>query len=170
MGTFLIIIAVIAFVIFLIAKNQQSTNKPDKTDYYTAANSTTQNNRFVVDKKSKVDAYHSTIGFTVDMEIQSSQNFEIKGTFIDSRKNICLNTTQNEELKIVPEPTNENDKNALKLCNFNNDVLGYIPASSAGRISRLLKTGVVFRAFYDGNTDGKYFRARVNVTEYKKPG
>lgn len=165
METFIIITIIIAIVVIAIVANRNSANKNRTTK---SNNPTLTTKSPKSNMKTKIDDYHLKTGLTVDMEIARTQNFEIKGTFVGARKDVCLRTYKNEELKIVTEPTNEHDKNALLLCNFNNEVLGYIPASSAGRISRLLESGIVFRAFYSNNTEGKYFRARVNVTEYTK--
>ena len=56
----------------------------------------------------------------------------------------------NEQALLVPEPTNRYDRNAIKVCRANGDLLGYIPAHLAERSQpdapsrfRLLDVGVL---------------------------
>ena len=60
------------------------------------------------------------------------------------------NVHDNEDALLVPEPTNRYDKNAIKVCRVNGDLLGYIPAHLAERAQpdapshfRLLDSGVL---------------------------
>src|SRR6185437_6322884 len=44
----------------------------------------------------------------------------------------------NEDARLVPEPTNRYDRNAIKVCRVNGDLLGYIPADLAERDTGVL--------------------------------
>lgn len=47
----------------------------------------------------------------------------------------------NEELKLVPEPENQYDSNAVKIANLAGELLGYLPRYYAAGISELIELG-----------------------------
>lgn len=54
-----------------------------------------------------------------------------------------------EELKLVPEPTNPYDPNAIKVCRTNGEQLGYLPAEQAARFTHDIEIGWTYRATVD---------------------
>ena len=49
-----------------------------------------------------------------------------------------------EELKLVPEPDNESDSYAVKICTFANKMLGYIPRYYSKGVSDRLRNGITY--------------------------
>ena len=66
-----------------------------------------------------------------------------------SRQQIIRNCHAGEVLRLVPEPDNPYDQDAIKVCRENGDQLGYLDAGNAMRITGELSIGWTFRVTVD---------------------
>jgi hypothetical protein len=62
-----------------------------------------------------------------------------------SRQDVIRQCGLGEELKLVPEPTNPRDPNAIKVCRLNGQQLGYLPSNFAVRYVNDTAMGWTFR-------------------------
>lgn len=72
-----------------------------------------------------------------------SQFVFVTGTHVGKRPQICLTLNTGDELKIVREPKNPYDANAIAVCTTKGETCGYIPAKMARWISPVLDAGVI---------------------------
>lgn len=73
-----------------------------------------------------------------------SQFVFVAGTHVGNRPKICLRLREGEELKIVREPENPYDRNAIAIYNTNGERCGFVPAKMARWITPVLDAGVIW--------------------------
>lgn len=81
--------------------------------------------------------------YLLDTSGRFSIGFIAAGTHLEEQRNVCLKRTNHEEVRVVREPANSYDPNALAIKTGRGELCGYIPAEKAKWISGLLDAGVV---------------------------
>lgn len=64
-----------------------------------------------------------------------------------SRREVIRNLAEREELRLVPEPNNEFDPNAILVCTQDGTGAGYLDRRLAGEVTRSRRRGVHWRAY-----------------------
>lgn len=81
-------------------------------------------------------------------------HLKISGVTFDDRQKFISKLNDNEELKLVREPENEHDKDAIAVYNQKDEKLGYIPASFNGKLSYQIDNGTFFKVTVSQVTGG----------------
>ena len=78
-------------------------------------------------------------------------SFTIAG--VSYYKDICKKIEVNDILLMIPEPENEYDENAIRICNISNEKCGYVPKYVIKQIKNKdkKKLKVIDKGFYEGN-------------------
>ena len=90
---------------------------------------------------------------------------KVVGVSFGNSQNIISRLHHNMQLKLVREPDNSYDSNAIAVF-FANHHLGYLPRFRAQEIAPLIDSGEYYIAYVanvTGGTDGKYFGLNIKV-------
>ncbi|MBC5835825.1 NINE protein [Flavobacterium sp. F372] len=88
-------------------------------------------------------------GSKIEKKYSFSNNFYVAGTHIVKRKNYILKNCYDGMLvKLVPEPTNKVDPNAIAVKDEFEETLGYIPSDKTSIVNKLLKSSS-YKVFID---------------------
>lgn len=82
--------------------------------------------------------------FVLLTKSEFSQFVFVAGTHVGNRPQICLHLRGGEELKIVREPENPYDRNAIAIYNTKGEQCGFVPAKMARWITPVLDAGVIW--------------------------
>jgi hypothetical protein len=133
--------------------------------------------------KTTLEFYLQKFGDLNKLKETKSERIIVAGIHIGRRSNVCRSCYSGEELKLVRNPGNRYDKDAIKIIRFgrgsmnqyfglNYGMLGFIPANIAFDISPKMKKGIVYRAFFEEYEESEglssYCNAYINLIEYKK--
>lgn len=103
--------------------------------------------------------YNSIITYMRDV------NRRNPGLFGKHRKKLIRDCTRGEFLKLIREPDNLFDQNAIKICNQQEQPLGYLSRYVAAKVAPLLDAGktveVKIREIHD---IGKYYECLLEIT------
>ena len=53
---------------------------------------------------------------------------------VSFRQGVVAQIREGEQLLLAPEPTNKHDKNAIKVCRLNGELIGYLPREVSERV------------------------------------
>lgn len=67
----------------------------------------------------------------------------VTGTHVGKRPQTCLRLKMGEQVKIVREPQNAYDSNAIAVCNTKGEQCGYVPANMARWIAPVMDAGII---------------------------
>lgn len=120
-------------------------------------------------------------GELVKIKKVNSERIEVAGIHIGRRKNVCMSCYLGEELDLVRTPSNKFDINAIKIMRkksgisdlgFNYGLMGHIPANISSDISPKMKSGIIYRAFFEEYEESEgfssYCNAYISLIEYEK--
>ena len=81
--------------------------------------------------------------FALITDDEFTQFVYVTGTHVGKRPQICLRLKMGDQLKIVREPQNAYDSNAIAVCNTKGEQCGYVPAKMARWIAPVLDAGII---------------------------
>lgn len=81
--------------------------------------------------------------FALITDDEFTQFVYVTGTHVGKRPQTCLRLKMGEQVKIVREPQNAYDSNAIAVCNTKGEQCGYVPANMARWIAPVLDAGII---------------------------